>query len=142
MAKKKAKAKAKTTLKKKEEEFTYRGYTLAKLKKMSLGDLADLLGARQRRKLKRGLSSDEEKLLERSKTDKESVKTHLRDAIILPGMVGKKVGIHNGKSFEFVEIKTEMIGHYLGEFALTRKKVLHGSAGVGATRSSKYVPLK
>ncbi len=140
MAKKKAKSK--TTLKKKEEEFTYRGYTLAKLKKMSLGDLADLLGARQRRKLKRELRSSEEKLLERSKTDKESVKTHLRDAIILPGMVGKKIGIHNGKSFEFVEIKTEMIGHYLGEFALTRKKVLHGSAGVGATRSSKYVPLK
>ncbi len=140
MAKKKAKSK--TTLKKKEEEFMYRGYTLAKLKKMSLGDLADLLGARQRRKLKRELRSSEEKLLERSKTDKESVKTHLRDAIILPGMVGQKIGIHNGKSFEFVEIKTEMIGHYLGEFALTRKKVLHGSAGVGATRSSKYVPLK
>nr|QNO51500.1 30S ribosomal protein S19 [Methanosarcinales archaeon ANME-1 ERB6] len=140
MAKKKAKSK--TTLKKKEEEFMYRGYTLAKLKKMSLGDLADLLGARQRRKLKRELRSSEEKLLERSKTDKESVKTHLRDAIILPCMVGKKIGIHNGKSFEFVEIKTEMIGHYLGEFALTRKKVLHGSAGVGATRSSKYVPLK
>jgi len=140
MAKKKAKSK--TTLKKKEEEFTYRGYTLAKLKKMSLGDLADLLGARQRRKLKRELRSSEEKLLERSKTDKESVKTHLRDAIILPSMVGQKIGIHNGKSFEFVEIKTEMIGHYLGEFALTRKKVLHGSAGVGATRSSKYVPLK
>jgi len=140
MAKKKAKSK--TTLKKKEEEFTYRGYTLAKLKKMSLGDLADLLGARQRRKLKRELSSSEEKLLEQSKTDKEGVKTHLRDAIILPSMVGQKIGIHNGKSFEFVEIKTEMIGHYLGEFALTRKKVLHGSAGVGATRSSKYVPLK
>ncbi|NQE05662.1 30S ribosomal protein S19 [ANME-1 cluster archaeon GoMg1] len=140
MAKKKAKSK--TTLKKKEEEFMYRGYTLAKLKKMSLGNLADLLGARQRRKLKRELRSSEEKLLERSKTDKESVKTHLRDAIILPSMVGKKIGIHNGKSFEFVEIKTEMIGHYLGEFALTRKKVLHGSAGVGATRSSKYVPLK
>jgi small subunit ribosomal protein S19 len=140
MAKKKAKSK--TTLKKKEEEFMYRGYTLAKLKKMSLGDLADLLGARQRRKLKRELRSGEEKLLERSKTDKESVKTHLRDAIILPSMVGQKIGIHNGKSFEFVEIKTEMIGHYLGEFALTRKKVLHGSAGVGATRSSKYVPLK
>ena len=140
MAKKKAKSK--TTLKKKEEEFMYRGYTLAKLKKMALGDLAGLLGARQRRKLKRELRSSEEKLLERSKTDKESVKTHLRDAIILPGMVGKKIGIHNGKSFEFVEIKTEMIGHYLGEFALTRKKVLHGSAGVGATRSSKYVPLK
>ncbi|MGB2727377.1 MAG: 30S ribosomal protein S19 [Halobacteriota archaeon] len=137
-----AKKKAKTTLKKKEEEFTYRGYTLAKLKKMKIGELAELLGARQRRKLKRKLRENEEKLLEELKSDKESVKTHLRDAIVLPEMVGKKIGIHSGKSFEYVEIKTEMIGHYLGEFALTRKKVLHGAAGVGATRSSKYVPLK
>ncbi|MBA7516333.1 hypothetical protein ES705_08381 [subsurface metagenome] len=100
------------------------------------------MGARQRRKLKRKLRENEEKLLEELKSDKESVKTHLRDAIVLPEMVGKKIGIHSGKSFEYVEIKTEMIGHYLGEFALTRKKVLHGAAGVGATRSSKYVPLK
>jgi len=137
-----AKKKAKTTLKKKEEEFTYRGYTLAKLKKMKIEDLTELIGARQRRKLKRELRENEEKLLEELKSDKESVKTHLRDAIVLPGMVGKKIGIHNGKSFEYVEIKPEMIGHYLGEFALTRKRVLHGAAGVGATRSSKYVPLK
>lgn len=137
-----AKKKAKTTLKKKEEEFTYRGYTLAKLKKMKLEELAELMGARQRRKLKRKLRENEEKLLEELKSDNESVKTHLRDAIVLPEMVGKKIGIHSGKSFEYVEIKTEMIGHYLGEFALTRKKVLHGAAGVGATRSSKYVPLK
>ncbi len=140
MAKKKAKTK--TTLKKEEKEFTFRGYTLAKLKKMKLEDLADLMSARQRRKLKRELREKEEKLLEELKSDKESVKTHLRDAIVLPSMVGKKIGIHNGKSFDYVEIKPEMIGHYLGEFALTRKKVLHGAAGVGATRSSKYVPLK
>lgn len=137
-----AKKKAKTTLKKKEEEFTYRGYTLAKLKKMKIEELAELMGARQRRKLRRKLREDEEKLLEELKSDKESVKTHLRDAIVLPDMVGKKIGVHSGKSFEYVEIKPEMIGHYLGEFALTRKKVLHGAAGVGATRSSKYVPLK
>jgi small subunit ribosomal protein S19 len=137
-----AKKKAKTTLKKKEEEFTYRGYTLAKLKKMKIEEFAELMGARQRRKLKRKLRESEEKLLEELKSDKESVKTHLRDAIVLPGMVGKKIGIHSGKGFEYVEIKPEMIGHYLGEFALTRKKVLHGAAGVGATRSSKYVPLK
>jgi len=139
MAKKKAKAK--TTLKK-EEEFTYRGYTLAKIKKMKLEELADLLGARQRRKLKRSLRADEEKLLEEINSGKENIKTHLRDAIVLPNMVGKKIGIHNGKGFEYVEIKPEMIGHYLGEFALTRRKVVHGAAGVGATRSSKYVPLK
>jgi len=141
MAKKK-KGKSKTTLKKKEEEFTYRGYTLAKLKKMKLDDLAELMCARQRRKIKRSLRVEEEKLLENINSGKESIKTHLRDAVVLPSMVGKKIGIHDGKGFEYVEIKTEMIGHYLGELALTRKKVAHGAAGVGATRSSKYVPLK
>jgi small subunit ribosomal protein S19 len=139
MAKKKVKAK--TTLKK-EEEFTYRGYTLAKLKKMKLEELAELLGARQRRKIKRTLGAKEEKLLEEINSGKENIKTHLRDAIVLPSMVGKKIGIYTGKSFEYVEIKPEMIGHYLGELALTRKRVTHGAAGVGATRSSKYVPLK
>jgi len=139
MAKKK---KAKTTLKKKEEEFTYRGYTVAKLKKMKLEDLAQLMGARQRRKIKRTLRSEEEQLLKEVNTGKEEIKTHLRDALVLPSMVGKKIGVHDGKGFEFIEIKPEMIGHYLGELVLTRKKVLHGAAGVGATRSSKYVPLK
>ncbi|PXF50761.1 MAG: 30S ribosomal protein S19 [Candidatus Methanophagaceae archaeon] len=136
-----AKKKAKSTLKKKEEEFKYRGYTVAKLKKMKLEELAKLLPARQRRKLKRKLREEEEKLLEKIE-QREEVKTHLRDAIVLPSMVGKKIGIHNGKGFDYVEIKPEMIGHYLGEFAMTRKKVVHGAAGVGATRSSKYVPLK
>jgi len=139
MAKKK---KAKTTLKKKEEEFTYRGYTVAKLKKMKLEDLAQLMGARQRRKIKRAFRSEAEQLLEEVNTGKEEIKTHLRDALVLPSMVGKKIGVHDGKGFEFIEIKPEMIGHYLGELVLTRKKVLHGAAGVGATRSSKYVPLK
>ncbi|MHC1635911.1 MAG: 30S ribosomal protein S19 [Candidatus Methanospirareceae archaeon] len=126
---------------KKEEEFRYRGYALMRLRKMKLEDLAALLPARQRRKIKRGLTEEEEKLLEKLKT-RDVVKTHLRDMIVLPSMVGKKIGIHNGKNFEYVEIKPEMIGHYLGEFALTRKKVVHGAAGVGATRSSKYIPLK
>ena len=136
-----AKKKAKSTLKRKEEEFKYRGYTIAKLRKMKLEELATLLPARQRRKLKRELRAEEEKLLEKIER-RDEVKTHLRDAIVLPSMVGKKIGIHNGKSFDYVEIKPEMIGHYLGEFAMTRKKVVHGAAGVGATRSSKYVPLK
>jgi small subunit ribosomal protein S19 len=137
-----AKKKSKTTLKKKEEEFTYRGYTMAKLKKMKLDELVKLLCAKQRRKITRTLRPEEEKLLEAVSSGKEDIKTHLRDAIVLPSMIGKKIGIHNGKSFEYVEIKPEMTGHYLGEFALTRKRVSHGAAGVGATRSSKYVPLK
>jgi len=137
-----AKKKSKTTLKKKEEEFTYRGYTMAKLKKMKLDELVKLLCSKQRRKIKRTLRPEEEKLLETVSSGKEDIRTHLRDAIVLPSMIGKKIGIHNGKSFEYVEIKPEMIGHYLGEFALTRKRIAHGAAGVGATKSSKYVPLK
>nr|CBH36867.1 30S ribosomal protein S19P [uncultured archaeon] len=138
-----AKKKSKTTLKKKEEEFIYRGYTMAKLKKMKLDELVKLLCAKQRRKIKRTLRPEEEKLLEAvSSGKKDDIRTHLRDAIVLPSMIGKKIGIHNGKGFEYVEIKPEMIGHYLGELALTRKRVSHGAAGVGATKSSKYVPLK
>ena len=72
----------------------------------------------------------------------DGVRTHIRSMIILPEMVGKKVAIYSGKEFVEVEIPVEGIFHYFGEFALTRKKVSHGSAGVGATRSSKYVPLK
>lgn len=71
-----------------------------------------------------------------------SVKTHVRNMIILPEMVGLVIGVHNGKDFVQVEIKPEMIGHYLGEFAVTNKPVRHGTPGIGASRSSMYVPLK
>jgi len=70
------------------------------------------------------------------------IRTHLRDMVILPSFVNHQIFVHNGKEFQRVDIKPEMIGHYLGEFALTRKKVKHTGPGVGATRSSKYMPLK
>lgn len=123
------------------EEFKYRGYGVDELKKMNLEQIADLLPARQRRTLKRGLPENHKKLLQRIQRGRV-IRTHLRDMIILPEMVGLTVEIHDGKKFNRVEILPEMIGHYLGEFALTRKKVTHGSAGIGATRSSRYVPLK
>jgi small subunit ribosomal protein S19 len=71
-----------------------------------------------------------------------TIKTHVRDLIILPEMVGAKIGVHNGKEFVAMDIKPEMIGHYLGEFAITNKPVRHGTPGIGASRSSMYVPLK
>ena len=71
-----------------------------------------------------------------------TVKTHVRDMIILPEMVGSKVNVHNGKEFVAITIKAEMIGHYIGEFAVTNKPVRHGTPGIGASRSSMYVPLK
>jgi len=123
------------------EEFTYKGYTVEKLHGMELEEITNILPARQRRALKRGLSEDKKQLLQQVKDGKQ-VRTHLRDLIILPDMVGNTIAVHDGKSFNQFEIMPEMIGHYLGEFALTRKRVAHGGPGVGATRSSKYVPLK
>lgn len=124
--------------------FEYRGVPINELKRMSLEEFADLLPARQRRKINRGLREEERKIIQKVNRcdDDKVIKTHLRDMIVLPQMVGKLIGIHNGKDFKVVKIQPEMIGHYLGELAMTRKKVEHGVAGIGATRSSKYVPLK
>ena len=123
------------------KEFRYRGYTLEELKNMPLEELAKSLPARERRKIKRGFTEQEEKLLRKLKK-KDAVRTHCRDMVVLPEMVGKVIFVHNGKDFVRVEIKPEMIGHRLGEFALTRRFEKHSGPGVGATRSSKYVPLK
>jgi small subunit ribosomal protein S19 len=131
-----------------EGEFTYRGHTLAELQEMSLEEVAELLPARQRRTITRGLSAEHEKLLAEAReadpeeTADDPIRTHLRDTPILPSFVGKTFSVHTGQEFERVEVKPEMIGHYLGEFQLTRGTVEHGQAGIGATRSSKFVPLK
>lgn len=125
------------------KEFTYRGYTMEDLTKMSLEEILELLPARARRSYRRGLNQEQQAFLDRMrKTDEEIVKTHRREIVILPEFVGKKIAIHNGKEYVQVAIKPEMIGHYLGEFALTRRSVAHSGPGVGATRSSKYMPLK
>jgi small subunit ribosomal protein S19 len=131
-------------------KFHYRGHTLEELKKMNMDEFVRLLPARARRSLRRGLPPRQKKLLERlrrayraKKRGKDILtRTHVRDMLIFPEMVGLQIGVYNGKSYEIVEVKPEMIGHYLGEFSLTRRHVQHGSPGIGATRSSKYVPLK
>ncbi|WP_424359675.1 30S ribosomal protein S19 [Methanocella sp. MCL-LM] len=129
-------------LPKRKEEFTYRGLTIAEMKKLDMNQVAALLPARQRRKIKREFGEEHQKLLDAVKAGETTIKTHLRDMIILPEMVGVTFEIHTGKEWKAVETTPEMVGHYLGEFALTRHSVSHGSAGIGATRGSKYVPLK
>ena len=124
------------------EEFTYRGYKIEELKAMGLSELIPLMPARARRKFNRGLNRGEETLLAKIRGGDEKVRTHVRDMIVMPEMIGKSIEIYNGKEFTKVEFQPESVFHYLGEFALTRKKVSHGSAGIGATRGSKYVPLK
>ena len=131
-----------------EGEFTYRGHTIEELQALSIEEVAELLPARQRRTIDRGFGVEQQKLLEtaRATTPEESaqdpIRTHLRDMPILPEFVGLTFAVHDGQEFERVEVEPEMIGHYLGEFQLTREQVEHGQAGIGATRSSKFVPLK
>ncbi len=131
-----------------EGEFTYRGHTLDELEELSMEDVAELLPARMRRTVTRGLTVEQQKLLETAReagveqTANDPIRTHLRDMPILPEFVGLTFAVYTGQSFERVEVEPEMIGHYLGEFQLTRTSVEHGQAGIGATRSSKFVPLK
>jgi small subunit ribosomal protein S19 len=132
------------------KEFMYRGYTLNQLQSMPMDEFINLLPSRQRRSLHRGLTTEQRILFEKIRKTKDAlrkgsskvVKTHVRDTIILPEMVGITILVHNGKDFVPVEIKPEMIGHYLGEFAITNRPVKHGTPGIGASRSSMYVPLK
>lgn len=121
----------------------YKGKTLEELKKMSLEEFSKILPSRERRSLLRGLTERQKKLLEEIRKDpKKFHKTHERDMVILPEMVNVKLGIYNGKEYKTVEIITEMVGHRLGEFALTRHRVMHSAPGAGATRGSKHIPLK
>ena len=126
-------------------KFQYHGKTIEELKKMTIEEFANLLNARQRRSLKRGLTKQQKKLLEnirRFKGEDKLIKTQCRDMIVTPEMVDAKLGVHDGKEYKVIVIIPEMIGHYLGEFVLTRVRVMHSAPGLGATRSSKFVPLK
>lgn len=118
------------------KEFHYRGKTLDELQRMGLKELIDLLPSRSRRSLKRGLSHRQKKLLGSIEAGSPKLRTHARDMVVLPVMVGKTIAIHNGKEFINVNIQSEMIGHVLGEFAETRKRVAHNAPGIGATKSS------
>jgi small subunit ribosomal protein S19 len=128
-------------------KFAYRGFKLDELQRMPMDQFINLLPSRQRRSLRRGLPPRQKKLLERLRKarlakSKAMIRTHNRDMIILPEMVGLTIGIHNGKEFLPLDIRPEHIGHYLGEYSPTNKPVRHGNPGIGATRGSQYVPLK
>jgi len=142
-ARRKARKRASKVQVRKKKEFTYRGFTLSEIKEMSLEEFTDLLPARQARTVSRGFSEQVQKFYDRLKKNPDlTVRTHRRDVLILPFMIGRKVSVHNGKEFKEIEIQPEMVGHYLGEFALTRRFGKHSGPGVGATRSSKFMPLK
>ncbi|MBI4439112.1 30S ribosomal protein S19 [Candidatus Woesearchaeota archaeon] len=124
------------------KEFTYRGKTMAEMLKMSQAEFSELLPARQRRSLRKGLSEVHKKLLADVKSNRQNIRTHLRDMIVFPVMVNRTIRIHNGKEFVPITISAEMLGHYFGEFILTRKRVQHHAPGIGATRSSASLSVK
>ena len=129
------------------KEFHYKGKTNEELRSISNDELFTILNSRQRRSLKRGLSDNKKKLiaeitLAAQGKSKNQIKTHQRDIIILPYMIGVTVNVYSGKEFTPITLSTEMIGHYIGEYVITNKRVNHGAPGVGASRSSLYVPLK
>ena len=130
-------------------QYTYRGLTPEQLEKLPMDEFIALLPARQRRSLLRGLPPRHIRLLEKirkihaeERQHKTVVRTHCRDMIVIPEMIGTRLAVHNGREFLPATVTPEMVGHYLGEFAPTTKVVNHGMPGVGATRSSQYVPLK
>ena len=142
MAKKIIAGSAKASRRKK--EFLFRGFTMEELLAMPFDEILGLLPSRARRTYLRGLNYEQQLLFDKLKAAEpdEVVRTHRRDIPIIPQFVGKTVAIYNGREFKEVQIKPEMIGCFLGEFAPTRKAPAHSGPGVGATRSSKFMPLK
>ena len=134
-------------IKKSFKKQMYRGIELHDLLEMKLPNIVKLFRSRQRRRYARGIAKKYDTLLKKVRSAKaqqqegerpKGVKTHLRNAIILPEMVGSVIEVYRGNSFVPVEIKADMIGYYLGEFAITYKPITHGKLGVGATKSSKF----
>lgn len=124
---------------------------LARLLDLSSEQLRDVVHARARRRFNRGLKRKPMGLIKKLRKAKQEakpnekpdlVKTHLRDMIVVPEMIGSVIGIYSGKEFNQVEIKPEMVGHYLGEFSISYRPVKHGRPGIGATHSSRFIPLK
>ena len=127
------------------KDFLYQGRSVEQLKSLSMDEFIRMLPSRMRRSLMRGLSEEQRGLIEkirRWQTGQKPVKTHSRDLIILPEMIGKTVHVFNGQQFIEVRIDLKKVGHYLGEYAITNQPVRHGRPGIGASRSSMYIPLK
>ena len=147
------------------KKFTYHGIDVDKLvgnphanppvPGITHAELANMVRARIRRRMTRGLKRKPMALIKKLRAAKaaahdkdpsgatkpEGIKTHLRNMIIVPEMIGSVVGVYNGKVFNQVEVKPDMVGCYLGEFSITYKPVGHGRPGIGATNSSRFIPL-
>ncbi len=124
------------------KEFRWMGKTEEEIKKMDLQEFMKVTNARARRSLQRGVPEVHKRLLQKVMADDKNIRTHCRNMLIVPAMIGSIIRVHRGKEFIPITITAEMLGHYLGEFVMTRKPVTHSAAGIGATRSSKAVSAR
>lgn len=129
------------------KQFTFKGKTIEELKTMDLKEFIELVQSRQKRSLKRGFTDTQKKLLEKVKKAKQGIykkpiKTHSRDMIVIPELLDQIIHVHIGKEFVPIKIIPEMLGKFLGELTLTRKRVEHSAPGVGATKSSAAITAK
>ena len=114
------------------------------LQAMGIADFAKLCDARARRSLKKGYDKKVLKSVEKKKGDPKAkpIRTHNRDLVVVPSMIGAQFAIYRGNTFERLDITEKMLGHYLGEFVFTRKRLQHGKAGIGATKSSSAITAR
>merc|ERR1712142_1344341 len=133
------------------KKFSYRGVELDKLLDLSTKEFINMTNSRHRRSFRRGVKKRHQTLIEKMRKAKANatgmdkpapVKTHCRNVCILPGMVGNIIGVYNGKMMLGIEVKPEMIGTSFGEYVISYKPVRHGRPGIGATHSSRFIPLK
>jgi small subunit ribosomal protein S19 len=124
------------------KEFIFHGKSASEVVKLSLEEFAKLVPSRERRKIKRGFTEVEKKLLEDVHSNSKDIKTHARDMVIIPEMIGKTIKVYNGKEWVMVIIEADLLGHRLGEFAQTRRQVKHSAPGIGATRSSASLSVR
>jgi len=124
------------------KEILFRGKNAEALKKMSLDEFKELVPSRIRRKIERGFTEQQKILLKKIEKNEPNIKTHCRDIPILPIMIGKVIKVHSGKEYVDVRVEADMMGHLLGEFAQTRKKVQHSAPGIGATKSSSAISVR
>jgi len=123
---------------KKSKDKFYRGKNVNDLKALDIREFAKLVKARARRTLLRNYDvvAAFVKKCEMKDAKGRPIKTHDRALVIVPQMVGKTIGVYNGKEFIKVVVTEEMLGHRLGEFSMTRKIAKHTKMGIGASKST------
>lgn len=126
----------------------YKGIEEENIAKISYEDFVKGTNSRNRRTIKRLNQNPrlKEFMLKvkkiKEKNPKKVIRTHVREAIIIPEWVGLRFAVHNGRDFKQVDITYEKVGYRLGDFSHTTYRVLHSGPGIGATRGSKFVSLK